>query len=419
MDLHEYQAKQLLKQQGVRIPEGDVANTPGQAEEIAKNIDGESWMVKAQILSGGRGQGHFKGDEMKSGVRPAASPEHVSSHARSMLGRTLITAQTGQDGLVVNQVYVERALEPSQELSLSLVVDEPNKALLLLLSPHGGMDMETMAEKHPDSLTRLPVSILNGVDRKRLDDTIESYQLGEEASESLQKLVQQAVEIVTQKDLTLLEINPVGIVDNQCIALDAKVIVDDNSLFRQPQIREIDEQIERDDHRRRASKDGFNFIQMKGNIACMTVGAGLSMATLDSLIQFSGRPANFLDLPPDSKVNRVTSALELLLSNPNVSCLLINVFGGGIMRCDTVSDAIQVINNVKPIKVPVVVRLAGTNAKLANRRLKESMPGVALASNLAEAAQLAVNLARKSIAATDSDDKSDGWLKKVINKVSQ
>lgn len=418
MDLHEYQAKQLLKQQGVRIPEGDVANTPDQAGEIAKKIDGESWMVKAQILSGGRGQGHFKGDEMKSGVRPAASPEHVSSHARSMLGRTLITAQTGQDGLVVGQVYVERALAPSKELSLSLVVDESNKVLVLLLSPHGGMDMETMAEKHPDSLTRLPVSILNGVDRKRLDDTIASYQLGAEGSASLKKLVEQAIETVTQKDLTLLEINPVGIVDNQCIALDAKIIVDDNSLFRQPQIREIDEQIERDDLRRRASKDGFNFIQMKGNIACMTVGAGLSMATLDSLIQFSGRPANFLDLPPDSKVNRVTSALELLLSNPNVRCLLINVFGGGIMRCDTVSDAIQVVNNVKPIKVPVVVRLAGTNAKLANRRLKESMPGVALASNLAEAAQLAVDLAQKPVEAADSADKGDGWLKKVINKVS-
>ncbi len=418
MDLHEYQAKRLLKQQGIRVPEGEVADTPDQAEEIAKNLGGESWMVKAQILSGGRGQGHFKGDEMKSGVRLAASPEHVSSHARSMLGRKLITAQTGPDGLLVNQVYIERALDPSKELSVSLVVDESNKTLVLLLSPHGGMDMETMAEKHPDALTRLRVSVLNGVDRQRLDDAVESYQLGKEATDSFKNLVEQAIEAVKQKDLTLLEINPVGIVDNQCIALDAKIIADDNSLFRQPQIREIDEQIERDDLRRRASKDGFNFIQLKGDIACMTVGAGLSMATLDSLIHFSGRPANFLDLPPDSKVNRVTSALELLLSNPNVNCLLINVFGGGIMRCDTVSDAIQVVNRVNPIKVPVVVRLAGTNAKLANRRLKESMPDIVLASNLAEAAQLAVNLAQKPVATGDSAEKRDGWLKKVINRVS-
>ncbi|MGI9316020.1 MAG: ADP-forming succinate--CoA ligase subunit beta [bacterium] len=418
MDLHEYQAKRLLKDNGVAVPQGDVAESPEQAAQIAENIGGESWMVKAQILSGGRGQGHFKGDEMKSGVRSAASHTHVLTHARSMLGRALITAQTGQDGLLVNQVYIEKAMEPSQELSLSLVLDEANKSLMLLLSAHGGMGMEEMAEKQPSSVTRLPVSMLHGIDQQLLNNTIEDYQLGKQASESFKALVDQVVTITMDNDLTLLEINPVGIVDDQCVALDAKITVDDNSLFRQSEIREVDERIDRDDIRRRASKDGFNFIQLKGDIACMTVGAGLSMATLDSLIHFSGSPANFLDLPPDSKVNRVTSALELLLSNPNVKCLLINVFGGGIMRCDTVSDAIQVVNKLKPIKVPIVVRLAGTNAKLANRRLKEGVPGIVLASNLAEAAQLAVEIARKPSDSSDASESQEGWLKKVINKVS-
>lgn len=418
MDLHEYQAKRLLKDSSIRVPDGDVADSPERAEQVANQIPSESWMVKAQILSGGRGQGHFKGDEMKSGIRPAATPEHVSTHARSMLGRSLITAQTGQDGLPVRKVYIEQAMAPSQELSLSLVLDEANKTLMLLLSAHGGVAMEEMAKKQPLSVAKLPVSILHGVDQRLLADTIDGYQLGEKASSSFKTLIGQAIELVKNNDLTLLEINPVGIVNDECIALDAKITVDDNSLFRQAEIRAIDEQSDRVGSRRRASKDGFNFIQMKGDIACMTVGAGLSMATLDSLVQFSGNPANFLDLPPDSKVNRVTSALELLLSNPRIKCLLINVFGGGIMRCDTVSDAIQVVNRLNPIKVPMVVRLAGTNAKLANRRLKEGVPGIVLASNLSEAAKLAAHLAATPQDLPSASESEDGWLKKIIHKVS-
>ena len=418
MDLHEYQAKRLLEDNSIRVPEGDVADSPERAEQVANQIPSESWMVKAQILSGGRGQGHFKGDEMKSGVRPAATPEHVSTHARSMLGRSLITAQTGQDGLPVREVYIEQAMAPSQELSLSLVLDEANKTLMLLLSAHGGVAMEEMAKKQPLSVTKLPVSILHGVDQQLLADTIDGYQLGEKASTSFKTLIGQAIDLVKNNDLTLLEINPVGIVNDECIALDAKITVDDNSLFRQAEIRAIDEQSDRVSSRRRASKDGFNFIQMNGDIACMTVGAGLSMATLDSLVQFSGNPANFLDLPPDSKVNRVTSALELLLSNPQIKCLLINVFGGGIMRCDTVSDAIQVVNRLNPIKVPMVVRLAGTNAKLANRRLKESVPGIVLASNLSEAAKLAAHLAATPQDLPSVSESDEGWLKKIIHKVS-
>jgi len=418
MDLHEYQAKRLLKDNSIRVPEGDVADSPERAEQVANQIPSESWMVKAQILSGGRGQGHFKGDEMKSGVRPAATPEHVSTHARSMLGRSLITAQTGQDGLPVREVYIEQAMAPSQELSLSLVLDEANKTLMLLLSEHGGVAMEEMAKKQPLSVTKLPVSILHGVDQQLLADTIDGYQLGEKASTSFKTLIGQAIDLVKNNDLTLLEINPVGIVNDECIALDAKITVDDNSLFRQAEIRAIDEQSDRVSSRRRASKDGFNFIQMNGDIACMTVGAGLSMATLDSLVQFSGNPANFLDLPPDSKVNRVTSALELLLSNPQIKCLLINVFGGGIMRCDTVSDAIQVVNRLNPIKVPMVVRLAGTNAKLANRRLKEGVPGIVLASNLSEAAKLAAHLAATPQDLSSASESDEGWLKKIIHKVS-
>ena len=418
MDLHEFQAKHLIGEYGIPVPQGEVAGSPEQAEQVAARIGGESWMVKAQILSGGRGQGHFKGDELKTGIRFAASPEQVMAHTRSMLGRSLITAQTGPEGLLVHQVYIEKALQVKAELSLSLILDESTRSLMLLLSPHGGVAMEEIAIKQPDSISRIPVSVIHGIDQQWLDETVNAFPLGSMVGESFKNMVNRAFDVVKERDLTLLEINPVGIRDEDCIALDAKITVDDNSLFRQQEIREIEERGEGDNLRRRASKDGFNFIQMKGDIACMTVGAGLSMATLDSLTHSSGSPANFLDLPPDSKVNRVTSALELLLSNPRVKCVLINVFGGGIMRCDTVSDAIQVVNRLKPIQVPLVVRFAGTNSKLANRRLKEGMHGVVLASNLAEAARLAVELAEQSLPTGATSDGNEGWLKKVIHKVS-
>ncbi len=416
MNLHEYQAKALLRDYGIRIPEGRVAESPEEAEAAAREIGGEEWMVKAQIPAGGRAEGTFKGQDLKSGIRTVKALVNVGADARSMLGRNLITAQTGPEGMPVERVYVELAVKVDREVSLSLLMDEFNQSFVLLVSPEGGTGIEDSLKHRPEAVAAVPVTLAQGPDAAVLDAALERYGFPENEAESMRDLAGRMVALARERDLTLLEINPVGITGGECIALDAKIIADDNALYRQETLLRMETEEPTSGNRRRASSDGFNYIRMGGDIACMTVGAGLSMATLDALVHFGGRPANFLDLPPDSKVNRVTSALELLLGGDGIRCLFINVFGGGIMRCDTVSDAIQVINRVRPFRVPLVVRLAGTNSELANRRLREGMPGVVLAPNLAEGAQLAVQLARTG--KTADPRTQEGWLQKIIQRVS-
>lgn len=416
MNLHEYQAKTLLRDHGINVPAGKVAETADEAEAAAGSIGGERWMVKAQILAGGRAEGTFKGQELKSGVRTVTNLTNVGTDTRSMLGRSLITPQTGPDGMLVERVYVEQALSVEREVSLALLVDEYQQSFVLVLSPVGGTGIEANLRDNPDEMAVIPVSLNKGPDAEKLQAALDQFGIQGSDAEALSDLAGKLVSLARKLDLLMIEINPVGIHEGQCTALDAKIIADDNALYRQDSLLALEAQESEAGNRRRASSDGFNYVRMGGDIACMTVGAGLSMATLDTLMQFGGRPANFLDLPPDSKVNRATSALELLLGGDGIRCLFINVFGGGIMRCDTVSDAIQVINRVRPFRVPLVVRLAGTNAELANRRLRESMPGVVLAANMSEGARLAVQLARTG---KPADPKNrEGWLQKVIQRVS-
>ena len=416
MNLHEYQAKTLLRDCGIRIPAGRVAETPEEAETAAREIGGEEWMVKAQIPAGGRAEGTFKGQDLKSGIRTVQTFVNAGADARSMLGRNLITAQTGPEGMPVERVYVEQAVKVDREVSLSLLMDEYNQSFVLLVSAEGGTGIEENLKHRPDAVVGVPVSLEQGPDAGKLDAALDSCGFPEDEARALRDLAGRMVTLAREHDFTLLEINPVGITGGECIALDAKIIADDNALYRQETLMRMEAEESESSHRRRASSDGFNYIRMGGDIACMTVGAGLSMATLDALVHFGGRPANFLDLPPDSKVNRVTSALELLLGGDGIRCLFINVFGGGIMRCDTVSDAIQIINRVRPFRVPLVVRLAGTNSELANRRLREGMPGVVLATNMSDGAQLAVQLARTG--KTADPRAQEGWLQKIIHRVS-
>lgn len=416
MNLHEYQAKTLLREHGIAVPAGRVAETAEEAESAAREIGGDRWMVKAQILAGGRAEGTFRGQELKSGIRTVTNLTNVGTDARSMLGRSLITPQTGPDGMLVERVYIEQALKVEREVSVALLVDEYQQSFVLVLSPVGGTGIEAALRDNPDDMVVVPVSLATGPDAEALRGALDRFEFAGDDAGALEDLAGRMVSLAREKDLLMIEINPVGMHDGHCTALDAKIVVDDNALYRQQGLLELEALEAEAGNRRRASSDGFNYVRMGGDIACMTVGAGLSMATLDTLVQFGGRPANFLDLPPDSKVNRVTSALELLLGGDGIRCLFINVFGGGIMRCDTVSDAIQVINRVRPFRVPLVVRLAGTNAELANRRLRESMPGVVLAANLSEGARLAVQLARTG---KPADPKTrEGWLQKVIQRVS-
>jgi succinyl-CoA synthetase beta subunit len=392
MNIHEFQAKRLLKQAGIRVPRGELARTPDEAREIADRLQGDAWMVKAQVRAGGRGLG--KMPDGKGGIRRAGSLDEVAEHATQMLGNALVTAQTGSAGLEVKSVYIEQVNEAEREFGLSLVVDERKKGIVLLVTEAGGTEIESMAEK-PGSVHVLDVDQASGVAEDRLSQVLIKTGLDDNAASNLKQVIKRLVRFFCSKDASLLEINPIALDDGEWIALDAKMAFDRNALYRQDDIFAIEREDDVSDAQKLASTDGFNYIVMDGNISSIAVGAGLSMATLDAIKYCGGEPANFLDLPPDSRVNRLISALELVLSNPRTTSLIINVFGGGIMRCDTVSDAITLVHRSQGIEIPLTVRLAGTNSELANRRLRETMPHVHLASNMAEAAQYAVDAANQ------------------------
>ena len=414
MNIHEFQAKRLLKQAGIRVPRGELARTPDEAREIADRLQGDAWMVKAQVRAGGRGLG--KMPDGKGGIRRAGSLDEVAEHATQMLGNALVTAQTGSAGLEVKSVYIEQVNEAEREFGLSLVVDERKKGIVLLVTEAGGTEIESMAEK-PGSVHVLDVDQASGVAEDRLSQVLIKTGLDDNAASNLKQTINSLVRFFCSKDASLLEINPIALDAGEWIALDAKMAFDRNALYRQDDIFAIEREDDVSDAQKLASTDGFNYIVMDGNISSIAVGAGLSMATLDAIKYCGGEPANFLDLPPDSRVNRLISALELVLSNPRTTSLIINVFGGGIMRCDTVSDAITLVHRSQGIEIPLTVRLAGTNSELANRRLRETMPHVHLASNMAEAAQYAVDAANQESGRAGVPDKPSllSRVKSVFN----
>ncbi|MGR3984824.1 MAG: acetate--CoA ligase family protein [Gammaproteobacteria bacterium] len=382
MNILEFQAKELLRAYDVRVPDGEAAASAEQAHAAAQRLGGARWMVKAQIAAGGRGRGRFAGGG-RGGVRIADSLEAVRKHAAAMLGKSLVTRQTGNDGLPVEHVYVEQAAAVERELAVSLLVNERRRQLELLLFARGGVGIE----EHENSNVQRAGITAAGADADALASAIASLSLPAQMQKELGGIIAGLIRLFRDKDARLIEINPLAICDGRLLALDAKISIDDNALFRQPKIREFEPL------GRRAGLDEFNYIRLHGDIATLAVGAGLAMATLDALRHYGGAPANFLALPPDSKVNKVVGALEALLAATSAKCLLVNVFGGGIMRCDSMSDAILLLRHAAP-RLPMVVRLAGTNAELANRRLRESAPDIVLAGDLAEAARAAADMSR-------------------------
>ena len=328
-----------------------------------------------------------------AGVRVAESADAVRAQAAAMLGKSLVTAQTGKDGLPVERVYVEQAMQVERELAVSLLLDERRRQLMLLLFARGGVGIEEHAhfahnKDARENARRVGISA-DGADADALERAIAGLSLPAHMQAELGGIITNLIRLFRDKDARLVEINPLAICGGHLLALDAKISIDDNALFRQPEIRAF----EPARGRRLAGLDEFNYIPMDGDIATFAVGAGLAMATLDAVRHYGGAPANFLDLPPDSKVNKVVGALEALLAGGCAKCLLVNVFGGGIMRCDTIADAILLLRHAAP-RLPMSVRLAGTNAELANRRLRESAPDIVLAGDLAEAARAAVDMSR-------------------------
>lgn len=395
MNLHEYQAKQIFREFNIPIPPGGVATTATRAADIAAQMGADKWVVKAQIHAGARSTGRFAGrGEEQGGVRIANTSDEVGKIAQDMLDRVLITPQTGPSGREVNYVYVEQFNSGVQrELFLAMLVDRQTGQLTLLASPSGGENIESAGV---ESIVRVPIDIYQGISNEQLEIFRTDLELNAEQMMALSRIAQAMYEIFTQRDASLVEINPLAVgASGDLLALDAVVTLDDNALFRHPEAEQLRDPNELEIGELEAIQHGLNYVKLNGNIGCLASGAGLSLATLDAIKLLGGEPANFLDVPPVAEVERVCQALRLILSDPSVDSVLVNVFGGGIMRCDTIADALIMIDREMPIRLPLIVRLAGTNANFAIRRLGDMGPKVIFADDLADAAEKAVVAARQ------------------------
>jgi succinyl-CoA synthetase beta subunit len=383
MNIHEYQAKALLRDYGVGVLSGQVAYTPEEAEAAARALGGPTWVVKAQIHAGGRGKG--------GGVKLARSVEEVRQLADQMLGMTLITHQTVPEGRQVRRVYVEDGCEIARELYLAALIDRAASRLTLMASTEGGVDIEEVAANKPEKIIK--VAIDPAVGFQPFHGRQIAFGLGLDGRQ-----VSRAVTFMggvcrafTELDASLIEINPLVVTeDGDLVALDAKMNFDGNALFRQTNVVQLRDLDEEDPHEIEASRHELNYIKLDGNIGCMVNGAGLAMATMDIIKLHGGAPANFLDVGGGANKERVTAAFKLLLSDPKVEGVLINIFGG-IMRCDVIAEGIVAAAREVNIGVPLVVRLEGTNVELGRQILDDSGLAITPASDLADAAQKVVS----------------------------
>ena len=385
MNLHEYQSKELFCNAGIPTLEGMVADSPQQARKAAKQLQGDQWAVKAQVHAGGRGKA--------GGVKMAKSLDDVELIASKMLGSRLITKQTDQMGLPINLVYIECGTQIIFEFYLSLVIDRTKESWTFIASSEGGVDIEMVAEKTPEKINKYTIDPAIGIDTHQLRLMAEKLNLDVNLQEQFIAITKKIFVLAKDADASQVEINPL-IVDqnNTFIALDAKIVVEDNSLFRQPELALLKDSSQENDIEQRASENGLSYVSLDGNIACMVNGAGLAMATMDLIKIHGGEPANFLDVGGDATTQRVTAAFELILENRNVSAILVNIFGG-IVRCDVIAEGI--IDAVKTTNspLPIVVRLEGTNVQSGKAKLMESGLDIISADDLSDAAEKVVQSA--------------------------
>ena len=387
MNLHEYQAKDVFRSFGIPVPPGHVAGTPEEAVAAAQSLGGPIWVVKAQVHAGGRGKA--------GGVKVVRDLQAVRTAAAGMLGTRLVTPQTGAEGLPIDKVYVESGSEIARELYLSLTLNRDKGRIALIASVAGGMDIEEVAAHTPEKIVSVSVHPATGLQPYQCRKL--AFALGLEGPQlvSFQKIAVALYHLYGERDASLVEINPLIVTKaGELMALDAKVNIDDNALFRQTALAAARDAAQEDPMERRAAEHDLNYVSLDGNIACMVNGAGLAMATMDLIKLHGGKPANFLDVGGGATSERVTAAFQLILSNPNVRAILVNIFGG-IVRCDLIAEG--VINAVKHVgvKVPVVVRLEGTNAPQAREMLAKSGLKITPAGNLTDAARKAVSLSKK------------------------
>jgi succinyl-CoA synthetase beta subunit len=387
MKIHEYQAKELFRRYGVPVPEGAVAFTPDEAQTVAKTLGGYPVVVKAQIHAGGRGKG--------GGVKLAASVDEVATLAKEIIGMNLVTHQTGPDGQVVRKVLVEQGLNIAKELYLSILPDRATATNVIMASEAGGMDIEAVAAETPEKIIKVHVDPLLGIRAYHCRKVAFGLNIPPAAMKAFNKLLVNLYKLFASTDCSLVEINPLVLTaDDQVIALDAKVDIDSNALYRHKDIQEYRDTDEEDPLEVEASKYNLNYINLGGggNIGNMVNGAGLAMATMDIIKLAGAEPANFLDVGGGANAEMVENGFRIILSDPNVKGILINIFGG-ILRCDVLAQGVVEAANKVGLKVPVVVRMEGTNVEAGRRILAESGLTLITAKNLKDAAQKVAEIA--------------------------
>ena len=389
MNIHEYQAKQLLKGYGAPVAEGVPVLKIEEAEAAAKSLPGPLYVVKSQIHAGGRGKGKFKelSPDAKGGVRLAKSIEEVVKNATEMLGNTLVTKQTGEHGKQVNRLYIEDGADIDRELYLSILVDRSVGRIAFVVSTEGGMDIEQVAHDTPEKIITVAIDPTAGVTADDVKKLNEALKLSGDAAKDGESLFPILYKAFVEKDMSLLEVNPLIVMtDGHLRVLDAKVSFDGNSLFRHPEIVELRDKSEEDAKEIEASKYDLAYVALDGNIGCMVNGAGLAMATMDIIKLYGAEPANFLDVGGGASKEKVTAAFKIITADPAVKGILVNIFGG-IMKCDVIAEGVVAAVKEVGLKVPLVVRLEGTNAELGKKILNESGLTIQAADDLDDAAQ--------------------------------
>ncbi len=397
MNIHEYQAKQLLARYGVAVPKGGVAYTADEAAQQAESLGGPVWVVKSQIHAGGRGAGRFKDNPQgRGGVRVVKSVDEVRKNAAEMLGHVLVTKQTGPAGKDVKRLYIEEGCDIKRELYLGMLLDRATARLTLMASAEGGMDIEEVAAQHPDRIIKVAIDPATGFMPYHARKV--AYALGLEGKQvgGATKLMAAMYKAFTELDCSIVEINPLVVTGaGEVVALDAKMNFDDNALFRHADVAALRDEDEEDPAEREAAKHDLNYIRLDGAIGCMVNGAGLAMATMDIIKLHGGAPANFLDVGGGATKERVTTAFKIILADPSVEAILVNIFGG-IMRCDVIAEGVVAAAREVSLNVPLVVRLEGTNVQQGKKILAESGLPIISADDLDDAARKAVQAAREA-----------------------
>jgi succinyl-CoA synthetase beta subunit len=382
MNIHEYQGKEIFRKFGVPTPRGFPAFSVDEAVKAAEQLGGKVWVVKAQIHAGGRGKG--------GGVKVAKSMAEVKEFATKILGMTLVTHQTGPAGRVVHRLLIEEGADISKELYVALVVDRATQRVTLMASSEGGMDIEEVAAHAPEKIHRVAIDPATGLKDKEAEDIARKIGVPEASIPPARDLLKNLYRVFVESDCSLAEVNPLILTgDGKVIALDAKLNFDSNALFRHPDIVAYRDLEEEDPAEIEASKFDLTYISLDGNIGCLVNGAGLAMATMDTIKLYGGTPANFLDVGGGATAEKVTEAFKIMLKNPRVKAILVNIFGG-IMKCDTIANGVVTAAREVSLKVPLVVRLEGTNVDLGKQILKDSGLPIISASDMGDAAQKAV-----------------------------